>query len=189
MDFIFVLNSILLGIGLSMDAFSVSLANGIHEPFMRWKKMGIIAGTFGFFQFLMPMIGWVCVNWIIDIFQCILPFIPWAALILLCTLGILMIRDGLSGEEEDVCPETDFKSLFIQGLATSMDALSVGFTIAAYRLEEAMTAGILIVAVTCTISLAGIFLGRQFGMKLADRATVVGGLILIGIGVEIFLSA
>ena len=188
MDFIFVLNSILLGIGLSMDAFSVSLANGIHEPFMRWKKMGIIAGTFGFFQFLMPMIGWVCVNWIIDIFQCILPFIPWAALILLCTLGILMIRDGLSGEEEDVCPETDFKSLFIQGLATSMDALSVGFTIASYDGAKAVAASLIIGVVTFFICLLGIVLGRRFGMWLADKATIVGGIILMGIGVEIFLS-
>lgn len=137
----------------------------------------------------MPLVGWVCVNWIVDIFRSILPFIPWIALILLCTLGILMIHDGLSGEEEEVQPETGFKSLMVQGLATSMDALSVGFTIACYRLEEALTACLLIGVVTFIICLAGIFLGRQFGMKLADRATVVGGLILIGIGLEIFFSA
>ncbi|WP_366805898.1 manganese efflux pump [uncultured Dialister sp.] len=96
------------------------------------EKMGIIAGTFGFFQFIMPLAGWACVNWIIDIFQSVLPYIPWISLILLLTLGILMVKDGLSGQEEEVCPETDFKCLLIQGLATSMDALSVGFTIASY---------------------------------------------------------
>ena len=132
MGFLFLVNSILLGVGLAMDAFSVSLANGIHEPSMQWKKMGIIAGTFGFFQFIMPLAGWACVNWIIDIFQSVLPYIPWISLILLLTLGILMVKDGLSGQEEEVCPETDFKCLLIQGLATSMDALSVGFTIASY---------------------------------------------------------
>ena len=188
MSFLFFANSVLLGVGLAMDAFSVSLANGIHEPMMRWKKMGIIAGTFGFFQLLMPLIGWACVNWIVDIFQSILLYIPWISLILLCTLGALMIKDGLSGQEEEVCPETNFKSLFIQGLATSMDALSVGFTIASYDGKLATAASLIIGIVTFFICLLGILLGRRFGMWLADKATIVGGIILIGIGLEIFLS-
>lgn len=136
MDFLFLFNSVLLGAGLAMDAFSVSLANGIHEPFMKKRKMAVIAGTFGFFQFLMPLLGWICVHWVVDIFQSVLPYIPWIALILLFTLGFMMIKDGFSGEEEEVCPETSFKCLLVQGLATSMDALSVGFTIASYGWME-----------------------------------------------------
>ncbi|WP_416177527.1 manganese efflux pump MntP family protein [Dialister sp.] len=188
MNFLFLVNSVLLGVGLAMDAFSVSLANGIHEPSMKWKKMGIIAGTFGFFQFIMPLIGWACVNWIIDIFQSVLPYIPWISLILLLTLGILMVKDGLLGQEEEVCPETNFKCLLIQGLATSMDALSVGFTIASYDGGMAVAASFIIGIVTFFICLLGIILGRRFGMCLADKATIVGGIILMGIGLEIFLS-
>lgn len=188
MNFLFLVNSVLLGVGLAMDAFSVSLANGIHEPSMKWKKMDIIAGTFGFFQFIMPLIGWACVNWIIDIFQSVLPYIPWISLILLLTLGILMVKDGLSGQEEEVCPETNFKCLLIQGLATSMDALSVGFTIASYDGGMAVAASFIIGIVTFFICLMGIILGRRFGMWLADKATIVGGIILMGIGLEIFLS-
>lgn len=189
MDFLFLFNSVLLGAGLAMDAFSVSLANGIHEPFMKKRKMAIIAGTFGFFQFLMPLVGWICVHWIVDIFRSVLPFIPWIALVLLFTLGILMVKDGFSGQEKEVCPETDFKCLLIQGLATSMDALSVGFTIASYGMTQAVVSSFIIGLVTFLICLSGIVLGRRFGMKLADKATIVGGFILMGIGLEIFLTA
>ena len=101
----------------------------------------------------------------------------------------MMIRDGLSGEEEEVCPETSFQCLLLQGLATSMDALSVGFAIASFGAREAVASSAIIGVVTFLICLAGIVLGRHFGMKLADKATVAGGLILMGIGLEIFLSA
>lgn len=188
MDFLFLFNSVLLGASLAMDAFSVSLANGIHEPFMKKKKMALIAGTFGSFQFLMPLLGWICVHWVVDLFQSLLPYIPWISLVLLFTLGLMMIRDGLSGEEE-VCPETSFSCLLLQGLATSMDALSVGFAIASFEVREAVASSAIIGVVTFLICLAGIVLGRHFGMKLADKATVAGGLILMGIGLEIFLSA
>lgn len=175
MDFLFLFNSVLLGASLAMDAFSVSLANGIHEPFMRKRKMALIAGTFGFFQFLMPLLGWICVHWVVDLFQSLLPYIPWISLVLLFALGLMMIRDGLC--------------LLLQGLATSMDALSVGFAIASFGAREAVASSAIIGVVTFLICLAGIVLGRHFGMKLADKATVAGGLILMGIGLEIFLSA
>ena len=134
MDFLFFVNSLLLGTGLAMDAFSVSLANGIHEPRMKWKKMGAIAGVFGFFQFLMPMIGWFCVNRVVELFQSFLFYIPWVSLVLLCSLGFLMIKEGLSGEKESVQLKTGCKYLLVQGLVTSMDALSVGFTITLRKL-------------------------------------------------------
>ena len=188
MSGLFILNSVLLGVGLAMDAFSVSLANGLANHFLRLRIMCLIAGTFGFFQWLMPMAGWVCVNWIIDLFQVLLPLVPWAALVLLVAIGGLMIRDGLSGEEEDVKVSVGFRYLLIQGLATSMDALSVGFTLAEYPFAKAMLASIIIGVVTFAICIAGLFLGKCFGMKLADKATILGGAILIGIGLEIFFG-
>ena len=189
MGFLFLFNSILLGVGLAMDAFSVSLANGLKNHFIRAEQMCLIAGTFGFFQWFMPMTGWFCVNWIVDIFQSLLPLVPWAALVLLCTIGGLMIRDGLSGEEEQVETHVGFRYLLIQGLATSMDALSVGFTIAEYHLADAFLASVIIGVVTFAICIAGLLLGKTFGMKLADKATILGGVILIGIGLEIFFTA
>lgn len=189
MGFLFLFNSILLGVGLAMDAFSVSLANGLKNHFIRAEQMCLIAGTFGFFQWFMPMTGWFCVNWIVDIFQSLLPLVPWAALVLLCTIGGLMIRDGLSGEEEQVETHVGFRYLLIQGLATSMDALSVGFTIAEYHLSDAFLASVIIGVVTFAICIAGLLLGKTFGMKLADKATILGGVILIGIGLEIFFTA
>lgn len=124
------LSNLLLGAGLAMDAFSVSLANGLQEPYMKERKMTLIAGVFGFFQFAMPFIGWICVNMLIDVFQFLWPLIPWISLILLCAIGGFMIKDGLTGEEEAVHPQVHMKALLLQGIATSIDALSVGFTIA-----------------------------------------------------------
>ena len=189
MSGLFILNSVLLGVGLAMDAFSVSLANGLANHFLRIRTMCFIAGTFGFFQWLMPMTGWVCVNRIVDLFQVLLPLVPWASLVLLVAIGGLMIRDGLSGDEEDVKVSVGLCYLLLQGFATSMDALSVGFTLAEYPFAKAMLASIIIGIVTFAICLAGLFLGKRFGMKLADKATILGGAILIGIGLEIFFGA
>ena len=185
---ILLFNSILLGIGLAMDAFSVSLANGIHEPFMRRKKIFLISGTFGFFQFLMPLLGWLGVNGIADLFQVIWFYVPWISLFVLTALGLMMIKEGLTGEEEEVQLKTGFWNLMIQAIATSMDALSAGFTIACYRVEEAFFCSVIIGVVTFGICHFGILFGRTFGMKLADKASIAGGLILIFIGIEIFLG-
>lgn len=130
-SFIFFLNSALLGVGLAMDAFSVSLANGLHEPKMRMKKMCGIAGTFAAFQAIMPMTGWLCVHTVVEYFRTFEKFIPWIALILLSFIGGSMLKSGIFGTDGDEeIPGVGLKALFIQGIATSIDALSVGFTIA-----------------------------------------------------------
>ena len=185
----FIFNSILLGIGLSMDAFSISLANGLKEKGDGKKMSTIIGAVFGGFQFLMPLIGWVCVTLIVDIFTSLTTYIPWIALILLSAIGALMIRDGITGEEEEVHTTTDLKTLFLQGFATSMDALSVGFTIASYDFYEALVSTVVIGLVTFIICVAGYHVGKKFGMKLADKTTILGGTILILIGLEIFFNA
>lgn len=178
----------LLGAGLAMDAFSVSLANGLNEPGMKRGKQFLIAGTFAFFQAFMPMIGWVCVHTIVTLFSSFESFIPWIALVLLLFIGGKMIFDGVSGKDEDEKVGVGFGALMVQGIATSIDALSVGFTIADYDVWSALAAALIIAAVTFVICLAGLALGRKFGTKLSGKAQILGGLILIGIGIEIFVS-
>ena len=113
----FVFNSILLGVGLAMDAFSVSLANGLNESWMHKKKMCAIAGTFGFFQALMPMTGWVCVHTIIEYFKMFEKFIPWIALILLLFIGGKMVKEGIQdGAEEVEKAKVGALALLVQGL-------------------------------------------------------------------------
>ncbi len=188
-NLLFFFNSILLGVGLAMDSFSVSLANGLNEPKMRKKKMLGISGTFGFFQGLMPMIGWVCVHTIIQYFKVFEKFIPWIALLLLLFIGGKMLIEGILNKEDDEkITRLGIGALLVQGIATSIDALSVGFTIAEYGILMALTASFIIAVVTFAISFAGLEIGKKFGMKFANKATILGGLILIGIGIEIFVT-
>lgn len=187
-NFLFFANSVLLGVGLAMDAFSVSLANGLNEPKMRKKKMCEVAGVFAIFQALMPMIGWVCVHTILQSFQAFGRMIPWIALFLLLYIGGKMLLDGIRGKEEDAPSGIGFSALMIQGIATSIDALSVGFTIAEYDLVMALVSAGLIALVTFVVCMAGLVLGKKFGTKFAGKATVFGGIILILIGIEIFVK-
>ncbi len=185
----FFVNSVLLGVGLAMDAFSVSLANGLQEPGMRRGKLCTIAGVFAFFQALMPMIGWICVHTIVQYFRSFEAMIPWIALVLLLFIGGKMLIEGLRGGEEETAPQgVGPAALLMQGIATSIDALSVGFTISDYGFVMALVCSLLIAAVTFGICAAGLLIGRKFGTKLAGRASVLGGAILIFIGIEIFVQ-
>ncbi len=188
MDFMFFFNSIFLGVGLAMDAFSVSLANGLHEPFMKKRRMSLVAGIFAAFQILMPLLGWFCVSTIADIFSAFQKFIPWIALVLLSYIGGKMLYDGIKGEEEEESSAVGLSALLMQGVATSIDALSVGFTIADYSAAEALLACLLIGAVTFLICFAGIEIGKRAGTALAGKAGIFGGAILILIGLEIFIT-
>jgi len=188
-DFIFFFNSILLGVGLAMDAFSVSLANGLNEPKMKKAKMCLIAGVFAFFQFLMPLLGWICVHTIATIFGAFEALIPWIALILLGFIGGKMLYEGIKGGDEgDEPKKTTLAALAVQGVATSIDALSVGFTIADYDLLMAFVCSVLIAVTTFIICMAGVAIGRKFGTKLSGKASILGGVILIFIGIEIFVT-
>ena len=188
-NLLFFFNSVLLGVGLAMDAFSVSLANGLNEPGMRRKKICGIAGVFAFFQALMPMVGWICVHTILQYFQMFEKFIPWIAFIMLVYIGVKMILDGIRNtEEEEEKPKVGFVALLVQGIATSIDALSVGFTIAEYGFAMALVCAMIIAAVTFIICMAGLMIGKNFGTKLSHKATILGGVILIMIGLEIFVT-
>ena len=190
LGFDFFFNSILLGTGLAMDAFSVSLANGLNEPCMKKGKMSGVAGIFSLFQFAMPMIGWICVSTIAKQFAAFEKCIPWIALILLGYIGGKMLYEGIKNKEQSEAKgAVGFGALLVQGVATSIDALSVGFTISDYNWLEALLACLLIGIVTLFICFAGIAIGKKAGTKLAGKAGIFGGAILIFIGLEIFITS
>ena len=190
LNFMFFFNSILLGVGLAMDAFSVSLANGLNEPKMGLGKMTAIAGVFGIFQGLMPLIGWVCIHTVVQFFRTFETLIPWIALGMLSYIGAKMVLDGLHCDDpEGGCCRLTLSALLLQGVATSIDALSVGFTIADYDLLAAVLAAVMIACVTFVICMAGIFIGKKVGTKLAGKANIFGGVILILTGIEIFATS
>ena len=212
----FVANSILLGIGLAMDAFSVSIANGLHDPKMKDENKIKIAGTFAFFQFLMPMLGWMFVHFVLESFTQFKICIPWIALAMLLYIGGKMIYEAITGDDyeddsvdapltkgdqnegEKIHKTTMNKAadkvvlsnqeLIIQGIATSIDALSVGFTIADYKIFMAFLCAIIIAFVTFIICIIGLKIGAGVGMRMAGKASVMGGVILIIIGIEIFVK-
>ncbi len=188
-DFMFFFNSLLLGVGLAMDAFSVSLADGLSEPKMKKSKLLSIAGVFGVFQGMMPLIGWLCVHTVLQYFKAFEKFIPWIALGLLSYIGGKMLYDTLvKKEHEETGNAAGIGAIFLQGVATSIDALSVGFTIAEHTFLMAAVAALLIAFVTFLICTAGLVLGKKFGTKFAGKAQVFGGVILIAIGLEIFIT-
>ena len=191
LSFTFFFNSILLGIGLAMDAFSVSLANGLNEPCMKLPKSLGVSGIFAGFQFAMPLIGWICVSTVVQYFRIFEKFIPLIALVLLGFIGAKMLIEGIRGGKESDCEKRaiGIGALLVQGVATSIDALSVGFTISEYGLAEALLACLLIGVVTFGICLGGIFIGKKAGTRLAGKAGILGGAILIFIGLEIFVSS
>ncbi|MCR5622825.1 MAG: manganese efflux pump MntP family protein [Treponema sp.] len=209
MNFVFFLNSALLGVGLAMDAFSVSIVNAITGPDMRLGRKCGIAGVYAFFQFAMPLLGWLCVHTIATIFTPFQKFIPWIALGLLLYIGGKMVLEALRGEDGRECAacgksgadcngckkknggkQLSFSVLLMQGIATSIDALSVGFTIADYGVVMAVIASLVIAAVTFVICMAGLFIGTAAGSTrlLTGRAQLAGGIILILIGMEIFVK-
>lgn len=225
MGILFVFNSAALGVGLAMDAFSVSIANGLADPGMSRKRMTIIAGCYGFFQIAMPLTGWFCVHSIAEAFSAFQPYIPWIALILLLYIGGKMLLEGVrdfraelaaARQNAAACPEPQemtpdgasgifavaddmapravsgvrltFTELLVQGIATSIDALSVGFTIAEYNAVTALTSSLIIGGVTFCICMSGLIFGKKFGERFQSKATIFGGLILIFIGLEIFFG-
>ena len=191
-DFMFFAESILLGVGLAADAFSVSLANGLNEPRMKLRKMCGVAGMFAFFQALMPMLGWLCIHTVVQYFTWFEQLIPWIALGLLGFIGGKMLYEGIKSKKCECETErigVGFIALIIQGIATSIDALSVGFTIAYYDWFAALVAAIVIALVTFIICLVGVFVGKKVGTCLSGKADMLGGIILIIIGLEIFITS
>ena len=187
---LFLFNSVAFGVGLAMDAFSVSLANGLNEPAMPRGRMTAIAGVYAFFQIAMPLVGWLCVHTAAKRFRAFNRFVPWIALVLLCYIGGKMILESRkAGKTETAGEKLSFAVLTVQGIATSIDALSVGFTIEKLTFVYALIESLVIGLVTFWICVAGLAIGKKFGTKLAGKASVFGGIILIAIGLEIFIKS
>lgn len=189
-DLFFIVSSVLLGVGLAMDAFSVSMANGLNEPEMRRRKRLLIAGAFGGFQGLMPLLGWLAVHTIVEIFSAFSRFVPLLGFILLLFVGGKMLMEGIRAWNDDEVENEILKKrvLFVQAIATSIDALSIGFTIADYSLIRAFICALIIAAITFGLCIIGLRIGRYFGVKLAGKASVIGGLILIGIAIKLVVG-
>ena len=191
---VLIINSLLLGVGLAMDAFSVSVANGLKEPKMKPARMSIIAGVYA-----MPIIGWFLVHTLIGIFDELEKIVPWVGFVLLIFIGGKMIfetvseiknkkADKNSGSKTDAKENGDSDkkigayALIIQGIATS------GLTISDYHVVAALTASIIIAVVTFIICMLGLKLGKLVGDGLGKFAGIIGGIILIGIGIEILVK-
>ena len=195
----FILSSILLGIALAMDAFSVSIANGLKEPGMKKGRMCKIAGCYALFQFIMPLCGYLIVHTIVEFFSFLQKAALWTGFVLLIFLGIKMIkegieerraiaRDGLAAMQEETGEEfrrVGNAALLLQGIATSLDALSAGFAIAKYSVFEGISAALIIMVITFILCLAGLRLGKKLGDIFAGRASVLGGIILMIIGIKL----
>ena len=194
-----VLISMGLGVGLTMDACAVSMSNGLNEPKMKFGKAALIAAMFALFQALMPMIGWVCVSLVAEKFEKFTVCIPYVALALLVIIGGKMLYDGIKdkkkSEEEQTARKLTFGVLIVQAIATSIDALSTGFSLVKIAGDNAATdwwkalisVGI-IAAITFGFSLGSVYIGKKFGTKLGYKAQILGGVILIAIGLEIFVT-
>ena len=173
-----------------MDAFSVSPANGLSEPFGTKKRALSIAGIFALFQTAMPLLGWAVVHTMAELFVKFQKAIPYIALVLLLYIGGKMLWEAFrkKDEEAQTIAHIAFGTLLLQGVATSIDALSVGFTIAEYDFPRALVAALIIGALTLGICFAGVLLGKKFGTKFSGKAAALGGLVLIAVGIEIFLT-
>lgn len=194
MDFNFFLTTALLGVGLAMDAFSVSLTNGFKEPEMTKKRAWTIASIFGLFQGVMPFIGWVLAHLIVTGFSLFQNFIPFISLALLWGIGIRMIVNYVKKRKEntETVYETQenlaIKTILLQAIATSIDALSAGLTIANYSIWYAIVSFLIIGLITTGLCYIAIKLGKKFGTGFTKHTELIGGIILILIGTEIFIT-
>lgn len=179
--------SLLLGVGLAMDACAVSMANGLNNPKMRITKTLLIAAHFALFQALMPLIGYFIGSFILSKIEWI---IPWVALIILSIIGGKMLYDGIKNKdnENETVKKLTYGAIVIQAVATSIDALSVGFTIANYNVIDALICVGIVGLITFILCITAVFIGKKFGTKLGNKAEILGGIILIAIGIEIFIS-
>lgn len=189
-----IFSSVLLGVGLAMDAFSVSLANGLNEPKMRLRKVIAISGIFAFFQAMMPLIGWIAISGFLELFKSFQGYIPWISFILLCFIGGKMIFDSIRGDSEDGkdAKKLTIGVLFVQAIATSIDALTAGINLAKdYALSQYLYVILsvsIIAALTFGICFGGVKIGQKVGTKFSNKAGILGGSVLIFLGLKIFIA-
>lgn len=187
----FAMNSILVGAGLGMDAFTVSVANGINNPKMAGRQQLRIAGTYAFFQFMMPMIGWAGMNLLRHFVPLSGRFMGVLSCVILSWIGIHMLFEArkMDGRCEEVDVGVSFGTLVLQAIATSIDALSVGVAFASYTLAESLGCYLIVAIVTLVMCTVGLRIGCRVGSMFSKHATMVGGVLLIAIGIEMLIKA
>lgn len=178
------LEILLIAIGLAMDAFAVSVCKGLSMKKMNWKKALIIGGYFGFFQALMPIIGY----FLGSTFENLVTKIDhWIAFGLLVLIGTNMLKEAFANDEENYNDDVNFKTMIVLAVATSIDALAVGITFA-FLQANILISAIVIGTITFLISVVGVKIGNKFGDKYERKAETVGGLILIFMGIKILFE-
>ncbi len=188
---------LLIALGLAMDAFAVSVTNGVTAKNFTKKTALLCAGCYGMCQFIMPLIGWGLGTGAYDLIS---SYDHWIAFGLLAFIGGKMLIDTIKEMKEDCCEDhginLNFKIIFTQGIATSIDALAVGISFAALGVKSSFLLVSSNIWVACgvigvvafVLPLIGGLLGRKIGCFLKNKAGLVGGLVLIGIGVKILLE-
>lgn len=182
-----IIELLLIGVGLSMDAFAVSVCKGLNMRKVNKLHCFVIALFFGGFQAIMPLIGWMLGR---QFEQYITAVDHWIAFVLLTFLGIKMILDACKVEEEEICKtesSLNLKELFVMAVATSIDALAVGITFAFLKVNIVLAISI-IGCTTFVLCIGGVFVGNIFGSRYKNKAEIAGGVILVLIGVKILVE-
>ena len=174
----------LIAVGLSMDAFAVSVCKGLAMPKCTFKKAAIVGLWFGGFQALMPAIGYILGA---QFQEAIASIDHWIAFVLLALIGGNMIHEALDNDEEEADASLDVKTMFLLAVATSIDALAIGITFAFLKVSI-IPAVCFIGIVTFIISFAGVKIGNVFGARYKNKAEIVGGVILILLGMKILIE-
>lgn len=180
-----ILELLILAVGLSMDAFAVSICKGLAMKKAAWKTQLCCGAWFGGFQALMPLIGYFLGSLFIDAISAI---DHWIAFALLAIIGINMLREALNGEEETTDADLSVKTMFLMAVATSIDALAVGISLAMAGVSNIFLAVLLIGVTTFVLSAIGVRVGNVFGSRYEKKAELMGGVILILLGVKILLE-
>ncbi len=175
---------ILVGIGLSMDAFAVSICKGLSMKKLKMNNVLIVGVYFGIFQAIMPLTGYLLGTTFSDL---VISIDHWLAFILLATIGCKMLKEAYSNNEEDENDKLDFKTMIVLAIATSIDALAIGITFAFFEINIIKAISV-IGFLTFTISSFGVIIGNKFGHKFQGKAEIIGGIILILIGLKILIE-
>lgn len=175
---------ILIAVGVSMDAFAVAVCKGIESKEKTLKTAILCGSWFGFFQFLMPVIGFFIGSLFVSLIE---SFDHWLAFGLLAIIGSNMIKEAFSKEDEIVSNEMCFKKMLILAIATSIDALAVGITFALLKVNIWICVGV-IGCCTFLFSFVGAFIGKKFGERFKRKAEIAGGIILILLGIKILIE-
>ncbi|MDE7463898.1 MAG: manganese efflux pump MntP family protein [Clostridiales bacterium] len=190
MEGVVLLNGLLFGLGLAVDAFLIALANGLNYPDIKKRKVILLSALFAAAQIIMPMLGWLCMHTISLYIPYFDEVLSWVAFAVMLWIGIKMIIDGVKKRPlEQKKTSINVGAVILQCFATSIDSLAVGFTLASYTALSAIVSSVIIAAVTFVLFILGFIVGRRCGMKFADSASVIGGIVFIGIGIEILLTS